>query len=109
MTQDDYSPRYVSNLANPLQITLLDNENVPYDLSGLNTSTAFSLKLIDTVDRSVITGTGYWTIPNAAAGIAQYQWVSADVSIPGTYRIKIAVTFSSGVLTFDQKILEILP
>lgn len=106
---DEFTPRYVGDLANPLQITLMDYSNVAYDLTGLNVLTAFEIELINTSNNAVITGGGTWSIINAVNGVVLYHWVLSDVSVAGTYKIKVIVTFSTGDLTFDQKIIEILP
>ncbi len=106
---DDYTPRYSGDTFNPLQITLQDNEGTAYNLTGLNTSTAFTLELINMSSGIVTTGAGTWTIINAAQGVVQYQWVAGDVALAGMYRIKVVITFTGGILTFDQKLLEILP
>jgi hypothetical protein len=54
-------------------------------------------------------GAGTWTVLDATNGIAQYQWASADVATAGIFNLIVIVTFPSGTLHFDSKILEIKP
>ena len=109
MSVDEYQPRYVGDTGNPLFITLLDYSNTPYVLTGLTLATAYAFKLINISNGTIITGAGTWSYVNAAQGQIQYAWNAADVAIAGMYRIKVVVTFPSGALTFDQKLIEILP
>lgn len=108
MANDDFTPRFVNDTANPLKITFTDNEGAAYDLSGL-TGSSFSLQLHENSTLTTTTGTGTWTIVSASNGIAQYQWASADVASVGTYNIIVSVTFPTGPLHFRPKVLEILP
>jgi hypothetical protein len=108
MVSDDFSPRYVGNTANPLQVTFTDHEGGAYSLAGL-TGASFLLELENTANGAEIQGTGTWSILNPATGFAQYAWNAADVTTAGLYLIHITVTFASGPLSFDRKLLEILP
>jgi hypothetical protein len=101
---DDYSPRFVGDTGNPLRATFVDGSSVAYSLSGA--TLALSLINLNASERTATLGTGTWTIVDAANGIAQYAWSSADVANAGIYGIEVTVTFPGGPVTFQQKTLE---
>jgi hypothetical protein len=102
---DDYTPIYVGDTGNALRATFTDSFGVPYNLA--RATFALSLVNLNTSEEAELTGTGSWTTVDAANGIAQYAWVSADVATPGIYGVQITVTFPGGPVTFQRKILEI--
>ena len=108
---DDYTPRYVGDLANPLTVTFQDGLGAIYDLTNL-TAADFSLKLVPVEGGTTIICVGTWVIKTpATAGIAQYPWQAADVATAGLYyiRVKANVNADGKPLTFVPKILEFLP
>ncbi|SRR6266568_194286 len=110
MAVDDYSPRSIGDLANPLTITLIDGIGKVYDLTGLSSSD-FSLSLVPVEGGTTINCAGTINILTpASAGIVQYPWQVADVSTIGPYyvRLKANVNGDGKPLTFRPKILEFL-
>jgi hypothetical protein len=108
---DDYTPRYVGDLANPLMVTFADGLNKVYDLTNLAPSD-FSMKLVPVEGGTTINCTGTWAVNSpATAGVAQYPWQAADVATADEYfiRVKANVNGDGKPLTFIPKIIEILP
>jgi hypothetical protein len=110
MAVDDYSPRTVGDLANPLTVTLVDGIGKVYDLTGL-LSSDFSLKLIPVEGGTTINCAGTISVLSPpSAGVVQYPWQAADVATVGLYyvRLKANVNGDGKPLTFLPKILEFL-
>ncbi|SRR6266702_1386595 len=108
---DDYSPRFVGDLANPLKVTFMDGLGAVYDLTGLSPGD-FSMKLVPVDGGTTLICSGTWVINSpATAGIAQYPWQTADVATAGLYyiRVKANVNADGKPLTFIPKIIQILP
>jgi hypothetical protein len=112
MAQDDFSPRYVGDTANPLKVTFVDGLGVVYPLDSLSPSD-FSLKLVPVEGNGpTLTCAGTWAIQSpASAGVAQYPWQTADVATAGLFyvRVKANVNADGKPLTFIPKVLEFLP
>lgn len=108
MATEDFTPRFQNDTANPLKVTFTDHLGVAYNLTGL-TGSNIALRLYNTSSGTTIVGAGTWTIVDATNGIAQYTWNATDVAIASIFGLIVIVTFSSGTLHFDSKILEIKP
>jgi hypothetical protein len=111
MAIDDYTPRFVGDLANPLKVTFADGLGGVYDLTSLAPSD-FSMKLVPVEGGTTINCAGTWAInAPATAGIAQYPWQAGDVATAGLYfiRVKANVNADGKPLTLMPKILEFLP
>jgi hypothetical protein len=111
MAQDDFSPRYVGDLANPLKVTFIDGLGTIYDLTSLVPGD-FSMKLVPVEGNGpTLTCAGTWTINSpATAGVAQYPWQTNDVATAGLFyiRVKANVNADGKPLTFIPKVLEFL-
>lgn len=111
---DDFSPRTVGNLGNPLTVTFTDhiinpltNQVTPYDLTGL-IGTAFHLLIKNMSTQIEVAGLGTWSVIDALNGRAQYAWNAADVANAGVFGIRATVQFTSGLVTFESRILQFL-
>src|SRR5215471_15893520 len=72
------SPRYVGFIDPPYAITITDDSGTPLNLTGC-TSNSFTLTMVNVYDNTGKSGVGAWTVTNAAAGQASYQYASADM------------------------------
>ena len=107
---DDYTPRFVGDLANPLKVTFADGLGGVYDLTNL-VAADFSMKLIPVEGGTTINCAGTWAVNSPpTAGVAQYPWQTADVATAGPYlvRVKANVNADGKPLTFIPKIIEFL-
>lgn len=101
---DDYTPRFVGDLANPLLITLTDHLGVPYNVSGNTLSTDFALSLIPLFSATTIIGGGTWTFTtNGTDGGVTYTWVAGDVAVAGTFAIRVKAKVGGQWLNFETK------
>lgn len=105
---DDYTPRYVGDTANPLQVQFIDPQRVVYDLTGL-TGSNIVLRLHNQASGATTVGSGTWAITDATNGLAQYAWNAADVAVAGMFDLIAIITFPNGPLHFNAKTLEIKP
>jgi hypothetical protein len=104
---DDYSPRYVGDLANPLVILFRDHQGIPYPIGGLNLQADFSLTLIPIGGGLPKEGEGYWNLFGVGSdGLASYSWAENDVSEAGIFMIRAAICLTGKWLHFDAKIIE---
>ena len=101
---DDYSPLYVGDTLVPLSVQFSNRDGTAINLTG---ATLALVMESSTGTRQV--GAGTWTIDNAAAGQAHYTWSSADVAVPGTWTIQVAITVGGQTEHCDPKLLTILP
>jgi hypothetical protein len=108
---DDYTPRFVGDLANPLKVTFQDGLGGVYDLTNL-VAADFSMKLVPVEGGTTLVCAGTWAVNSpATAGVAQYPWQTADVATAGPYyvRVKANVNADGKPLTFMPRIIEFLP
>lgn len=104
---EDFSPRYVGDTSRPLHATFTLHDGT---IDPLTSASNLTMKFRNTANGTVRTGTGTWTILDAANGIASYAWSSADVAAAGTYKIWPSATMGDGPANWDDThILEILP
>lgn len=111
---DDFSPRTVGDLGNPLTVTFTDHIINPltgqytvYDLTGL-LGTAFHLLIKDVSTQIEVAGLGTWSVVDALNGRVQYAWNAADVANAGIFAIRATVQFTGGEVTFESRILQFL-
>jgi len=100
----DYSPRYIGDLANPLQCTLTDHSSNPYNISGNNMATDFAISLIPVNGGTTITGGGTWVLTGTGAdGGVEYIWVAGDVGTVGLFAIRVKAKIAGQWLNFDEQ------
>lgn len=86
------TPWYVGQTLPNLTVTFQTDTLAPQPLTNLTPS----LVIRNPVTGVDMAGAGTWSIANAAAGIAQYTWASADVAVAGSYVLVITLTDGSG-------------
>jgi hypothetical protein len=104
---NQYSPRYVGDLSNPLihQFVDMSDPPVPYPLGSVNAANmTFKMQRGSTTK----VGGGTWTIDDAANGIASYHWVANDVNTEGVWKIQAGVPFSDGIKHFSIMEIEFI-
>lgn len=108
---DDYSPRYVGDLSQPLVVTFTDHSNKTFDLSLVQP--ANMMLVFSSASNSALRyiGNGTWStnLESAANGQATYTWDAQDVANVGVFNIQIEVPFVTGPQHFEIKVLEFLP
>lgn len=100
---DDYSPLYQTDTLVPLSCQFNTTSGTAVNL----TNATITLVLSSANQRK--TGTGTWTISNASAGQAYYDWSAADVATPGTWTLQIEIAVGGQSQHFDPKPLVIVP
>ena len=101
---DDYSPRYIGDLGNPLQIVLADHSGNPYNISGNNMATDFTISLIPIDGGTTIVGGGTWVLTGTGAdGGVEYIWVAGDVGTVGLFAIRGKAKILGEWVNFDAK------
>lgn len=95
------------DLSPSIRATLLDADGQVINLTGA--SVTLKLKLAGStvvIERTM-------TVANAVQGIVQYDWVSGDTDVAGTYLINFKVIYDDGSPeTFpnnDNQVLNIVP
>jgi hypothetical protein len=99
---DDYSPLYKGDTLIPFAPVFQHKDRTPLDLTGAT----FGLKMIEQAGTTK-TCTGTWTIDDAAAGKAHYQWQNADVDTVGIWTLYVSITIGGKTVHADPKTLEI--
>lgn len=94
---DDYLPMYVGDTLNPLSVQFQCA-----DRSAINLTSA-TLTLVLAAGGTSQVGTGIWTIDDAAAGQAHYDWSDADVAVAGTYQLQVKITIGGKSVHTDPK------
>ncbi len=100
---DDFSPVYVGDTQVVFAPTFQHKDGTAVNLTGAT----ISMKMQDTAGNTK-TCAGTWTIDNASAGQAHYQWQAADVSAAGTWTLYITIAINSQPVHADPKTLLIL-
>lgn len=103
------SPRYVGFTSPPYNVTLIDDNGNPINLTGV-AGTAFTWTLQNITENITFRGSGTWTVTNAAAGQASYALTSADVATAGNCLVYVTVQLpsESSPREFDPDPLQIL-
>lgn len=106
---DDYSPIYQGDTGQPFApIFVVKQSNGTWGAFNL-TGAVIAMKMQDVTFGTIKVCTGPWSIDNAAAGQAHYQWQAADVSTPGDWNLYITITIGGLPVHADFKPLQILP
>jgi len=75
-------------------VQIIQDNNQPLPLTGVTTN-QLSFIIYNASYAQIATGTGLWSIVNAADGIVQYAFATNDVpTVPGTYYVRIKVNFN---------------
>lgn len=108
---DDYSPRFVGDLAKPLQHTFVDGSGKAFDLTGV-VAANMTFKMHNQGSGTTKTGIGSWTIADqsipANLGLASYHWNAADVADADVWQIQAGVPFTDGMQHFAIKEIEFI-
>lgn len=102
MSAEDYTPIYVGDTAVPFAPTFTHKDGTAVNLSGAT----ISMKMVSETGTTK-TCSGSWTIDNASAGQAHYNWQNADVSTAGTWTLYVVITTGGSPVHADPKLLEI--
>ncbi len=113
-TGEDYSPIFAGDTSNPFapqfQTTDENGNTIPQPLTGMTISMKMGGPNGEAgPDGVTITCGDYWTVDDAANGLAHYQWQTSDVSTPGDWTLYVTLTDSNGrPVHADTKVLRIL-
>jgi hypothetical protein len=103
------SPRYVGFIDPPYKVTLTDDSGAALNLTGC-TGNSFTLTLLNVNDGTSKQGTGVWTTPADATGVASYQYSSADLAVAGMWAHYTTVKLPAepSPREFDPELVQIL-
>lgn len=104
------SPRYIGFLDPPYNVTLTDDSGAAINLTGC-TSSSFTLTMLNQSTALSQQGVGVWTITNAVAGQASYQWTTNDLATAGPWMVYTTVHLpsESSPREFDPELILVLP
>src|SRR6266700_3013829 len=104
------SPRYIGFIDPPYNVTITDDSGAVMNLTGC-TSNSFTLTMINPSTNTGKSGVGAWTVTNATAGQASYQYAAADMNTAGTWLLYTTVKLPSepGPRELDPDTLVIYP
>lgn len=110
IVDDDYSPLCQGDTGRPFAPVFVmknpDGTWGPFNLLGAT----LSMKMQSaTFPANIIVCTGLWTIDNASAGQAHYQWQSSDVATPDDWNLYITISIGGLPVHAITKPLQILP
>lgn len=101
------SPFYVGQTNPPLSLSFKDDSGSAINLTSVTLSLLIRNTQWQTPD---IVGGGSFTITNAAAGLATYQWVTADTQLASDYfQLLFKAVNGSAVTYFDPVPFQIKP
>lgn len=100
---EDYSPVSLGDTGAPFAPIFQHKDGSPVDLTNAIISMIMVSEFGD-----VVHCVGPWTIDNAQAGQAHYQFQSADVAKDGMWSLFITITINGRPLHADTKLLQIV-
>ena len=89
------SPMYQGQTGPPWQPTLTRDGSTVVDLTGVSAN-SFALNIYNLESETNRAGSGVFTIVNAAGGLINYAWNSADTATVGRYTLQVNYTDVAG-------------
>ncbi len=94
---EDYSPRYVGDLAQDECMQFADGAGEPFHLDTVDL-TMMQVTFMNEATGTIRTGAGTFAFVNpddATNGIVWYTWAADDVALAGLFQVQVAVPFNS--------------